>query len=104
MPCSTLKKSVVLVAAVAILVVGLLGAYLMFEALHIEDADDFMNELFMQALGLMMLAVTCWIPIQPTLKAVMQCTKTKKGETSESILTKTGKMRAFQQKGVGQQA
>lgn len=98
---STVKKLVVLVVALAILAIGMIGTWMMWNAVRHENID---NDLFMRALAFLMLAITCWIPIQQMLKVITQNTKANAKSVAKSLIETTGKMLAFQQKEVGQQA
>lgn len=106
---TAVKQLVVLVVALAILAIGMTGSWMMWSVVRSEYVDI---DIFMKAYALIILAITCWIPIQQLLKeavrntkadakAIMKCTKAK--ARRESLVTKTGKMLAFK-KEVGQQA
>lgn len=108
---NTVGKFAVLVVALAILAIGVTGSWMMFNAVR---HDNINNDLFMEALAYMMLAVTCWIPVRQLLKIVTRNTNetipvvvknTKAGTKlqQESLFEITGKMLAFK-KEVGQQA
>lgn len=100
MTCSTFKKWLLLFVAAFIIAVAMVGGRLVFNAFYSED-DSINNDLFMQGFGLILLAVTFWLPIQKTLYAIMRCTKKTK-VAIESLVEKTSKVLAFK-KETGQQ-
>lgn len=78
----------------------MVGAVMMLSALKHGD-----NDLFMEALAFLMLSATCAIPTWHIMRKFPKELVAKKPvATKESLLTITGKMLAFQQKEVGQQA
>lgn len=99
--CSTVRKLVVLVVALVVLAIGMTGSWMMWNAVRYEDID---NDMFMRALAFLMLAITCWIPIQQMLKVITQNTKANAKSVAKSLIETTGKMLAFQQKEIRQQA
>ena len=98
MQCSTLKMSVVLVLALALLSIGITGSLKMVEVFQDEDIH---NEQFLHAFAFIMTAVTFWIPIQPTLKKVVRCLKSNIKAVKKSLIA-MGRILASK-KGVQQQ-
>ena len=86
-----IKKKVVLLIALGILyVIGAVGVFMLLVSFSVEP-EHHNNTLFMQALGIVMFAVTLGIPVGQMLKKIWQKTKAVR----ESLVETTGKMFAF---------
>ncbi len=95
MPKSIKTKVTLLIVIFVISVVASTGGVLMWNAFQYEYHN---NKLFMQALGLLMLAITIGIPVRHMAKRAWQKTKAVR----ESLTETTGEMLAFK-KGVRQE-
>lgn len=98
---STAGKTAVTAVAVVVGLIAVVGLTMMLSALRHGD-----NDLFMEALAFMMLSATCAIPTWHVMRTFpKECVAKKPQATKESLITRTGKMLAFQhQKEVEQQA